>query len=393
MANIKITATGLADDNTALNDLTYKIYNGSTDALIGSVGSHTSDANVTVTGTTVVIDNFNAGALGVGDTVKVTAVDGSSLESTLSNAFTITAGDVTAPLYTSSVVEDASPSTLTMTYNETLDSGSVPAVGDFAVNDGASNTVTNVAINGATVVLTLTNAIENGDTVTVSYTKGSNPIQDSNSNESVNLTTESVTNNVVGSTIIVFEDDFTGVTIDETTKWDIEDANSNLVFSQNDKLTLTCSGTSTLKPRIITQATFDNAVNVVSFDLDVDNQNANQWSIGLRDAIPSNDGMYFQKTTVVGSLQFFMVIAGSSTSTVVFASDISTTKSFKMVDNGTTVKVYEWVTSAWVEKGSYSGTMGAVTKGTAHMEGNANQVMNVDNFYICDADFSTQYPT
>ena len=40
-----------------------------------------------------------------------------------------------------------------MTYNELSNTGSVPAIGDFAVNGGHS--VTGVNVTGATVVLTL----------------------------------------------------------------------------------------------------------------------------------------------------------------------------------------------------------------------------------------------
>lgn len=107
--------------------------------------------------------------------------------------------DIIAPLYVSSVVENASPSSLVLTYNETLDATSVPATTDFTVNDGAANAVTNVAISGTDITLTLTNAIDNGDVVVVSYIKGVNPIQDADANESVNLTNESVTNNVAVS--------------------------------------------------------------------------------------------------------------------------------------------------------------------------------------------------
>ena len=55
-------------------------------------------------------------------------------------------GDVTPPMFVSASVVS---STLTMTYNETLDPGSLPAAGAFAVTvNGAARAVTGVAISG-----------------------------------------------------------------------------------------------------------------------------------------------------------------------------------------------------------------------------------------------------
>lgn len=116
--------------------------------------------------------------------------------------------DITAPLYVSSEVGNVDATSLILTYDSSLDTGSVPATTDFSVNDGAANVVTNVSISNNKVDLTLTNAIENGDTVIVSYTKGSNPIQDSSENEAVNLSSESVTNNVSGAVELVTNGDF-----------------------------------------------------------------------------------------------------------------------------------------------------------------------------------------
>ena len=66
--------------------------------------------------------------------------------------------------------------TLTLTFNQALDEGSLPLHGAFrvTVNDATRNVASGgVAISGMTVTLTLTSAVSNGDTVTVSYTKPS----------------------------------------------------------------------------------------------------------------------------------------------------------------------------------------------------------------------------
>jgi uncharacterized repeat protein (TIGR02059 family) len=100
--------------------------------------------------------------------------------------------DSNAPTLSNAAV---SGSTLTITYNEPLDSTSVPANGDFAVtNAGTANPVTTVAVTGSTVVLTLTNAPTTGQAVLLNYTKGTNPIQDKAGNDAANVVGRSVTN-------------------------------------------------------------------------------------------------------------------------------------------------------------------------------------------------------
>ena len=100
-------------------------------------------------------------------------------------------GDVTAPVFQSASVNGAA---LTMTYNEALNTGSVPANGDFAISGGHSVTGRNVD-PGSTVVLTLSPAVVNGETITLSYTKGTNPIEDVAGNDAANLVNSAVTNN------------------------------------------------------------------------------------------------------------------------------------------------------------------------------------------------------
>ena len=80
---------------------------------------------------------------------------------------------------------------LVLTFTEALDENSTPAGTVFTVS--GSNTVTNVAIDGSTVTLTLTTAASVGDTVTVDYTKPSgNPLQDLAGNDVVTFGAQSV---------------------------------------------------------------------------------------------------------------------------------------------------------------------------------------------------------
>ncbi|MDP2694594.1 MAG: SwmB domain-containing protein, partial [Gallionella sp.] len=105
---------------------------------------------------------------------------------------TAPAGDTTAPAIQSMT---AAGTSVVLTYNEALDTVNVPMAGDFAVTvGGVANAVTNVAVAGSTVTLTLTNAVATGAAVQVIYTDPTtgndvNAIQDAAGNDAVSFTT------------------------------------------------------------------------------------------------------------------------------------------------------------------------------------------------------------
>ena len=101
--------------------------------------------------------------------------------------------DGVRPVFVSAAVDGSS---LTLTYGETLDGGSRPAPGDFTVEvDGAGRSVTEVSVSGSVVTLTLSTAVEHEDTgIRVSYTPGTNPIQDAVGNDARGLSNQAVTN-------------------------------------------------------------------------------------------------------------------------------------------------------------------------------------------------------
>ena len=107
--------------------------------------------------------------------------------------------DTRLPSLSSATVSGA---TLTLTYDEDLDDTSTPAAGDFAVTVADSAvTVSDVAVSGATVTLTLSTAVEHGETVSVSYTAPqSNPIRDTSENSAASLVDQSVTNETPDTT-------------------------------------------------------------------------------------------------------------------------------------------------------------------------------------------------
>ena len=90
--------------------------------------------------------------------------------------------------------------TLVLTYDEDLDTGSLPSAGAFtvALGTGTAPTVSEVAVSRRAVTLTLSRAVLSTDVVTLSYTAptgtGATPIRDAFGNVADNFTSEAVTN-------------------------------------------------------------------------------------------------------------------------------------------------------------------------------------------------------
>ena len=96
--------------------------------------------------------------------------------------------------------------TLTLTFDEPLDRGSTPQASAFRVTGGdTSRTVTDIALSGSAVLLTLDPAVEHGETgIRVSYTvptgTGVSPLQDVLGNEADRLSNLPVTNETPDTT-------------------------------------------------------------------------------------------------------------------------------------------------------------------------------------------------
>jgi uncharacterized repeat protein (TIGR02059 family) len=117
---------------------------------------------------------------------------------TVTNSSTV---DTTAPVLSSAVLA-ANGTTLTLTYNEALNS-TTAATTDFAVLvDGSPRTVSARSISGSTVILTLSPAVLGSSTVTVAYNAPSasnlttnNAVQDTAGNDALSFSATAVTNN------------------------------------------------------------------------------------------------------------------------------------------------------------------------------------------------------
>ncbi|MBN1186535.1 MAG: right-handed parallel beta-helix repeat-containing protein [Bacteroidales bacterium] len=101
------------------------------------------------------------------------------------------------PIYLSSVIENATPSLLEMTYSLPL-ANSVPAASSFSVVvNSVPRSVSAVSVSGGKVLLTLSSPVISGNVVTVAYTKPAvNPIKTTSGGEAASMGPQPVTNKV-----------------------------------------------------------------------------------------------------------------------------------------------------------------------------------------------------
>lgn len=159
---------------------------------------------VTVSGTTVQLTLASPVAFGDVITVAYAQPATNPLQTASGGkAASITAQPVTnnvnivVPVYVSAVIEDASPASLTMTYNSNL-GNIVPAASSFLVQvNSVARTISSVSVSGTTVKLTLASPVVFGDIVTVAYTQpATNPLQSASGGKAASITDQAVTNNV-----------------------------------------------------------------------------------------------------------------------------------------------------------------------------------------------------
>ena len=111
--------------------------------------------------------------------------------------------DETAPELQSAAVDGA---TLTLTYNESLETGVTLPTSAFVVTVGdATRSLDSVSVSGTAVTLTLATAVATGDTVTVDYTvptgESANNLQDASGNTAESFSGQAVTNNTASTEV------------------------------------------------------------------------------------------------------------------------------------------------------------------------------------------------
>jgi hypothetical protein len=109
---------------------------------------------------------------------------------------------VPIPGFISSVVENATPSLLEMTYDLNLNNLIVPAASAFSVSvNSVVRTVNAIVISGTKVQLTLSSAIKFGEIVKISYVKpATNPLQTATGGQALSISALQVINNLINPT-------------------------------------------------------------------------------------------------------------------------------------------------------------------------------------------------
>ena len=133
-----------------------------------------------------------SGDVGKAIRVRVSFTDDGDNEETLTSAPT---GVTAAGLQLQSATVDGS--TLTLTYNEVLDTGVTLGTTPFAVNvNESARSLIGVGVGESNVLLLLSSAVEAGDTVTVDYTApdGSDFIRDTQGRKAASFSGQAVTN-------------------------------------------------------------------------------------------------------------------------------------------------------------------------------------------------------
>jgi uncharacterized repeat protein (TIGR02059 family) len=185
---IRVTLNGTGATAPVVGDVV-KLYDGATQVGTATLtGTDITNGYVDVTSSA-----RTAGAL----SFTATVTDAANNTSSASSAVAVTL-DTIAPSLSSAAVNG---STLVLTYTEAGVgfAGTTPAASDFTVTkNGSTNvSVSSVAVDttAKTVTLTLASAVTNADAVTVSYTAGTNKVQDIAGNTAANLLGQTATNN------------------------------------------------------------------------------------------------------------------------------------------------------------------------------------------------------
>ena len=147
-------------------------------------------------------------------------------------------GDILAPTVLSMVLGSLADNRIVITCSEPLDTGSVPAVGDFALA-GISVPIDSISVQGSTIWVILKDNVPDNYTLTLSYTAGANPIQDAAHNNLANFTTQSVTNSSSDHADVVLSIAFTATQF--VFKWKAP-AGNDVTFHEGEGTTQTVSG-------------------------------------------------------------------------------------------------------------------------------------------------------
>jgi hypothetical protein len=106
--------------------------------------------------------------------------------------------DVTAPLLSTSTIEDAAPTNIVMVFNEAVTFTNLVANG-FTIGGTTSTAFASISGSGATWTGVLGTAAANGESVTIAYSSATGDVADLAANDLATFTAVAVTNNVAAA--------------------------------------------------------------------------------------------------------------------------------------------------------------------------------------------------
>ena len=242
-------------------------------------------------------------------------------------------------------------------------------------------------VNNNQITLNLDAVGVEANTVTVTYDNGD-----------VFIDTDAITIAAATPSIILFEDDFTGTSLD-TAKWDLSNPDSaDLIISQNDKLLFTRVTDLQVTNSLNNNITSDNsylkggALSVLC-NREVGYNISNtviRWDFnGTSDQIRIN----------TENDDFLLIIRQGGTTVYNVSSGVTTDKRIKVTyDNSNDIKFWYWGGASWVQMGTTQnynlGAVGFVSLSSGSNAGDAiNDVFSFDDVRVTNADYTTELPS
>lgn len=303
--------------------------------------------------------------------------------------------DQTAPTLTSATIENATDDILDLVFDEAVN---ITITGWNIDTDGAALSISSVASGDGTSTpkFQLSRSVLDSETLNVDYDSGVGDTTDDATipNDLASITDRAVVNNVSPGSIIVMQDDFTGVTID-TGKWTEVDPDG--VISQDDELLFITSGSISNRADYIESKISSGTLAACQITTSGNSQSPalGQW-LQFWDQSSDNEITIGNQATNKGLVRLLIRKAGSS----VYDENVAISKNntFKILRDGDDISF--WYLSApdtWTilnpttNPETVTGMPSTMYAGIFASASDAGTVVN-DDFFLTNADYSTSVP-
>lgn len=304
------------------------------------------------------------------------------------------------PDITAASVEDAEPSDFVFTAERAITgttAGWTPKInGTPATKTGFSGSGT------TTITITVSETVENGDTLTLDYSGGD--MVDTYGNVMQTITGQSVTNNVEVGTIIVMQDDFAGAVID-TDKWTVTDPADLIDVSQDGKLYFTGTGNAGGTPinhgvnRVDSDFAFSGGVDTQCLQVDVDGDSYEAIQSYIKIWSGVNDNKIEVLTTSTDRTKIRLVIRLNNSTVYDEDTTVNMTNTIKIEHVGTAIKFFylsdpdTWTQIGTTQNVDFTGKTMYPSLTCLGWGGNLAGVnLSYDNFYQTNDVYSNSIP-